>query len=170
MHSMLILTWQAWSHYQHGSGLSVSSAVGLNWVEPENAATTLSSADTLDIEAICMFPLRVNVYYGRLCSIYCSHDIWELCCQERVNFDFVCRLWETNVLLLSPCRCLKYPRQHESEHDISAVCATVCWKDPEATRWRVSKFGHVTSLWFWIEPELHDLATYFPPHYLSKIR
>ena len=108
-------------------------------------------------------------YYGRLCSIYCSHDIWELCCQEQVNFDFVCRSWETNVLSLSPRRCLKCPRRHESEHDISAVCATVCRKDPEAKRRRVSKFGRFPSLWFGIEPELHDLATYFSPHYLSKL-
>lgn len=49
------------------------------------------------------------------------------------------RLWETNVLFLSACHFLKYPRQHKTERDISAACATVCWKDPKAKRWGVSK-------------------------------
>lgn len=74
-----------------------------------------------------------------LYSIYCPHDIWESGTQEQVNFDHSCYFWETNVLFLSPCHCLKSPRQHKNERDISAVYATVCWQDPEAKRWGVSR-------------------------------
>lgn len=95
-------------------------------------------------------------YYGLLCSIYCSHDIWESRCQEQVNFDSVCLLWETSVLFLSPCRCLKYPRQHKSKRDISALCATVCWKDPEARRWRVSKSLAKTGMSWFLPPILNQ--------------